>query len=220
MGGKPWLLIVQDMLRPAGLSAQMGSSSVMIERTGAPTTISSMPLPPQDIAPVTPYSALTPSPMMAQNAPMPIMEPSVMTPMPQGYNQPSYPSVIPAPVAYAPAYGMPCLTGAAAPQGPIVRHATAAKALSMNEIRNWTAPRGAELLSVLTQWTDNAGGTLYWKATASYIIPDDIRLSGTFAEAVGAVLSAFDASTPRPVGKLHPNAPKGPAVLVIEDSSN
>ncbi len=42
-------------------------------------------------------------------------------------------------------------------------------------------------------------------------------MHGTFPDAVTTLLTAYNDAAPRPVGKLHPNLPAGPSVLVVQN---
>ena len=51
------------------------------------------------------------------------------------------------------------------------------------------------------------------------LLPAPMRLHATFPDAVTQILMGYGAMDPRPVGKLHPNLPHGPSVLVVENYS-
>lgn len=80
----------------------------------------------------------------------------------------------------------------------------------------WEAPKGASLRQTLTQWSDQAGVELYWSSEFDFPLQSTVRLSGTFEDAVQNILTGLKDAQPRPIGRLHPNLPDGPAVLVIE----
>lgn len=86
-------------------------------------------------------------------------------------------------------------------------------------LRYWHAERGDSLKNVLQGWSDDAGVVLHWVAVSDYPLPAAIRVEGNFTDAITKVLSSYDESGPRPVGRLHPNLPHGPAALVVEPSS-
>lgn len=85
------------------------------------------------------------------------------------------------------------------------------------EILYWQAEPGASLRAVMTDWAGRANVALVWSSPRDYMLPAPVRMHGTFPEAVTNLLTVFNAADPRPVGKLHPNLPQGPSVLVIEN---
>ncbi|MAS88097.1 MAG: hypothetical protein CMH30_09015 [Micavibrio sp.] len=83
-------------------------------------------------------------------------------------------------------------------------------------IKTWTAPRNLTLRQVLESWSKEAGVQLYWRADYDYPLESDVSLQGTFEEVVEVLLKGFSEAQPRPIARLHPNEPDGPAVIVIE----
>lgn len=106
------------------------------------------------------------------------------------------------------------LTSAPAPAEKI---STAGNPYMMN---SWRAEKGDSLRNVLQGWSDNAGVQLQWSAPADYVLPEQVRLQGSYTDALGEVLEAYDENGPRPLGRLHPNLPAGPSVLIIEASNS
>lgn len=80
----------------------------------------------------------------------------------------------------------------------------------------WVAPRASTLRQVLTDWTREAGVQMQWSAQYDYPLMSDVQIGGTFEEAVETLLSGLVDAQPRPVARLHPNEPNGPAILVVE----
>lgn len=80
----------------------------------------------------------------------------------------------------------------------------------------WTAPRGSSLKTVLESWSDLEGVDLFWSSEFDYILAGDVNINGTYEDAVQTLLDGFSQAEPKPQGRLHPNLPNGPAVLVIE----
>lgn len=83
----------------------------------------------------------------------------------------------------------------------------------------WTAARGDSLKTVLMAWSDLAGVDLHWQADYDYPLQGDVNISGNFETATETLLAGFTQAAPRPVGRLHPNLPHGPAVLVVETNA-
>ncbi|NBX66763.1 MAG: hypothetical protein EBQ96_07195 [Proteobacteria bacterium] len=96
--------------------------------------------------------------------------------------------------------------------------ATTSASLASNT--NWTAPRNSTLRTILEDWSDRVGVELYWASEYDYPIQSAVNIQGTFEEAVQTLLKGLSQSRPRPLGRLHPNLPEGPAVLVIETRQN
>lgn len=85
------------------------------------------------------------------------------------------------------------------------------------EIRFWQAEKGASLRDVLTQWGAASGTRIYWNSPYDYRLPAALRTHATFPDAVTQILMAYQNMEPRPLGRLHPNLPDGPSVLVVEN---
>lgn len=83
-------------------------------------------------------------------------------------------------------------------------------------VRTWTAENGISLREALSEWSDEAGVQLHWASQYDYPLQSAVRLDGTYSQAVDMVLSGLADAQPRPLGRLHPNMPEGPAILVIE----
>lgn len=94
-----------------------------------------------------------------------------------------------------------------APPLPVLKNA-APKAV-------WTARPGATLRDVLTEWSVRAHVDLDWVTPYDYPIANAFTYKGTFSEAVNSLLSGYSRETPRPRGRLYPNLPAGPSVLMI-----
>lgn len=97
-----------------------------------------------------------------------------------------------------------------------VSYTPAAAAAPISAPQVWVAPRASTLRQVLTDWSREAGVQLQWSAQYDYPLMSDVQLTGTFEEAVETLLSGLVDAQPRPVARLHPNAPNGPAILVVE----
>lgn len=87
---------------------------------------------------------------------------------------------------------------------------------NLNSTVMWVAPRASTLRQVLTDWSREAGVQLQWSAQYDYPLMSDVQVSGTFEDAVENILAGLIDAQPRPVARLHPNEPSGPAILVVE----
>lgn len=85
------------------------------------------------------------------------------------------------------------------------------------QVSFWQADNNANLREVLSAWANQAGVEVIWDSGYDYKLPNSISLHGTFPEAVTRVFDLYGSAEPRPQGKLHPNLPKGPSVLLVEN---
>ena len=83
-------------------------------------------------------------------------------------------------------------------------------------IRLWTAPKDATLRRIVETWAYEAGVEVYWQSDYDYPMQAPVNIRGTFQEAITILLDGLREAQPRPVARLHPNLPDGPAVLVVE----
>lgn len=81
----------------------------------------------------------------------------------------------------------------------------------------WQADSKQDLREVLTTWSQTAGVEMIWDSGYNYKLPVDFTMQGTFQEAVDKIFALYGATEPRPKGRVHPNLPKGPSVLVVEN---
>ena len=99
-------------------------------------------------------------------------------------------------------------------------NATAAKNLEYvtydTTIRLWTAPTNATLRRIIETWASEAGVEVHWRADYDYPMQAPVSIQGTFEEALTTLLDGLSEANPRPVARLHPNEPDGPAVLVVQ----
>lgn len=89
--------------------------------------------------------------------------------------------------------------------------------LDADRVGLWQADSNRNLQEVLQEWAQKADVELIWDSGYNYKLPTSISMEGTFAEAVTKVFSLYGTAEPRPQGKLHPNLPKGPSVLLVEN---
>ena len=85
------------------------------------------------------------------------------------------------------------------------------------QVSFWQADSNRNLREVLTEWAEKAGVEVIWDSGYDYKLPTSLSLHGTFPEAVTKVFGLYGTTEPRPQGKLHPNLPKGPSVLLVEN---
>ncbi len=90
------------------------------------------------------------------------------------------------------------------------------RSFDANAVRDWAADSGSTLRQILSTWSREAGVQLYWSSEYDYPVQADVMLNGTYEKAVATLLDGLRDAQPRPLGRLHPNPPDGPAVLIIE----
>lgn len=97
-----------------------------------------------------------------------------------------------------------------------IKHAASVEVFDMNAVRDWSAPAGSTLRRLLTDWSQQAGVQLHWSSQFDYPIQTGIHMTGTYQKAVETVLDGLRDAKPRPLARLHPNLPAGPAVLILQ----
>ena len=118
-------------------------------------------------------------------------------------------------VATMPAAEMPATeVKATAEPAPMVSEV--AQPAYLDAAHSWSATSGQTLRSVLSEWSDKVGVQLHWENVYDYAIVSDWSYDGDYVHAVDGILTAFEGETPKPVGRLHPNAPTGPVILVVD----
>ncbi|MDD9900229.1 MAG: TcpQ domain-containing protein [Alphaproteobacteria bacterium] len=89
------------------------------------------------------------------------------------------------------------------------------KTSSSSADSQWQGGEGQTLRALLEEWSDTANVELYWSIDYDYRLDQDIALSGTYDEAVSAVLDRFSDARPQPYGQLH-NSGADKRVLVVK----
>lgn len=198
-GGRPWNVVLNDVLGQSGLSYNLNDKLVMINGMGAaPTVVAGVPgqpyAAPVPVAPpyAAPYAAPVPvaPPVMAQQpVPVAIAPPMMEVPVavPQGLPQPE-PLQIENPPVFVP--------------------------------QVWEARPGQTLRQLLQEWSARAGVELNWAAEYDYPVMASLNMTGTFEEAVRVLLGGFDAARPTPRARLHYNPAAGQSVLIVEATGN
>jgi hypothetical protein len=174
--------------------------------------LESLPPPEEDFAPMAPVA----DPVVFSQGPVPLMK-ALSPPPPE--------PVSPAPISVMPSsFSNQAMAPVTAPPGTVSAPMSdpvsgAAPAMDPFEIHFWQAEQGSSLKQVLDQWAGMAGVTVVWNTPYDYALPSRVKMHGTFANAVTNALMSYGSSDPRPLGRLHPNLPTGPSVLVIEHYS-
>jgi hypothetical protein len=110
-------------------------------------------------------------------------EPATPQPAPRSINVPRAPqaSIAAAPVAPAPA--------------PAVSAAPATVPAAMPVPATWDAKAGEDLKIVLSRWAERAGYDLQWQSEQDGKVAQDLKLTGSFEDAVGQLLAENSAAT-------------------------
>ncbi len=82
-------------------------------------------------------------------------------------------------------------------------------------VKTWTARPGYTLKEVMEDWGKISKVEVEWNSPYDYPINNAYLFKGTYEEAVKGLLSQYTRETPRPRGRLYPNLPQGPSVLMI-----
>ncbi len=91
--------------------------------------------------------------------------------------------------------------------------------LNLGEQKHWAAKPGQGLRETLLSWSKLANVELAWQDVNDAPIGSAFAYDGTFDQAVDSLLSLYGGGANEPHGKLYPNLPEGPSVLVISSSN-
>lgn len=190
-GGKPWPSVLSDSLSAAGLRADISGKAVLISKMAeyAPLTPTPEAVSPNNLLPVPVSSSAT--------------ETNEVQPLPLTDAQPAIP--VPATAKSVEAPSPVAETEKPVPQ--VIENA-ASKFM-------WTARPGATLKDVLSDWSKTAKVELDWVTPYDYPIGNAFTFKGTFEQAVDSLLGTYSQESPRPRGRLYPNLPEGPSVLMV-----
>lgn len=234
-GGKPWNIILKDAVSPYGFDVVIADKTAWVlpaskvdehKRSGQNSVAV---LPPDRSSGVAAIKEEVPGSFEASVAAEPLM-PLEINAMPEentssygnadleriGMNDaqytPSYPRRTPPAKQVAAEPEM-----ASAPTSLLPMDSTPATAgpFVLSDMDHWQANAGEGLNDVLATWSDKAGVRLLWQVSQDYKLPSTIQIRGTYPEAVTELLAAYSDARPQPQGKLYPNLPHGPSVLVV-----
>ena len=82
----------------------------------------------------------------------------------------------------------------------------------------WVAHSGQSLRAVLQDWSHQANVSLVWSSDFDYPLQTDIRIQGTYPDAVRTLLAGFGKAQPKPLGRLHNNTGVGAQPVLIIDT--
>ena len=87
--------------------------------------------------------------------------------------------------------------------------------VDLTVVRKWEAKPGVTLRDALGQWSRDANVELNWSTAYDYPINNAFYFEGNYGEAVDSLLSSYGGENPAPKGRLYPNLPDGPSVLMV-----
>ena len=204
-GGKPWQDVLKSALEPLDFDMQVNDTQILIyaKQYKAPTAT---PTP----------AATTQAPSAPPQSPEPIApddSDTIVVPQPKS-----------APTTTASADPLPLVDGQQSAQqqemavksaSPANDKALVASAMDLNATRKWQARPGTTLRQTLEAWSKDTNVELNWSTPYDYPINNAFYFDGKFTQAVDSLLSSYGGENPSPKGRLYPNLPEGPSVLMI-----
>lgn len=191
-GGKSWPLVLSDTLSAAGLRADVTGKAILISKMAG-------------YAPLSAASPASSGPVSSSPLPVPVSPRATLNkkdPLPLTEETPKAAA---SPTPAAPAAHAQATRESPAPEG----------VKSMTSESVWTARPGTTLRTVLAGWSRAAKVELDWVTPYDYPIANAFTFTGTFEQAVSSLLGTYSRETPRPRGRLYPNLPEGPSVLMV-----
>lgn len=142
-------------------------------------------------AAVAPKASPFGAPVPSQTVPMKWGEPIVLTPAKVAI-APASAASAPAGSASAPVVAAIPVTAPAVQAAPVLVAAIASpvQAEATPEV-SWKLVRGIALHTQLQKWATTAGWQLEWKLNRSWVVPADVKLTGTFDQALEQVINAL-----------------------------
>ena len=215
-GGQAWPAVLESMVNPLGYQVNIEGRVVRItgntEKSPSRASVPEATRRPQQIASYTPPTS-QPAPIMTdapQRSPIPLMnQKSEVYPSSRPYEAAASSATSP---IFHEAQAQPIKMASVEAQ-EVSRQKTVVPDVTQGQ---WTALSGASLKTVLQDWSNIEGVDLFWSSDYDYPLVGDVNITGTYEEAVQGLLEGFSEAKPRPIGRLHPNLPHGPAVLLIE----
>ena len=92
---------------------------------------------------------------------------------------------------------------------------TKAPVVDINATRRWEASPGKTLRETLEGWSSSAGAELEWMSPYDFPVDHAFVYEGKYGDAVESLLSLYSREQQRPRGRLYPNLPTGPSVLMV-----
>lgn len=199
-GGKPWPDVLSDMLAANGLQVVILGHVITVENSGAPASRASAPT----------YSRSASS-LVEEPTSLSIDDTASTSPTARELEQQER-GDLSASSSHASSHSSSypdtqvVAVGGAEAQAPVV---------DIQNRRRWEAMPGATLRETLEKWAKSAGAELEWMTPYDYPIKNTFAFQGRFDQAVNSLLGSYSREEQRPRGRLYPNLPEGPSVLMI-----
>lgn len=192
-GGKPWLDVLNEALAQHRLAAAISGRAVVI---GSPetATVSTEDQQPPIEQPANPVSLANPE-IPAEAGPADMIAP----PLVENENSEQVSQELPI---------------AQLEEKPGEKD-TGIPVMSEVDTGVWVARPGYTLRQVMKRWGKTANVEVEWNSPYDYPINNAFSFKGSYEDAVSSLLGQYSRETPRPRGRLYPNLPKGPSVLMI-----
>jgi len=104
---------------------------------------------------------------------------------------------------------MPAITETPSQVSPVI------PVMDVKITSKWEARPGVTLRQTLESWAKQSNVELNWSTPYDYPVNNAFYFSGSFSDAVQSLLSTYGGGKPSPKGRLYPNLPDGPSVLMI-----
>jgi hypothetical protein len=168
-GGKPWDQIINDMIAPAKLEANVEGKVVHIRQQGTGQRAEAQPMTQEELVRRDTIKDPGDAPQQQAVNSLAGIESAAGTPT----DEPVASEKLPLP--------------------PTAAETAAAAAPAQPEI--WNAKAGESLKETLTRWSDKAGVELIWMASYDYKIKTDISVENNFDGAIQSIANATDAES-------------------------
>lgn len=184
-GGKPWQTVLQTALAAKNLQARV--TAHIVEIGVITSSVPPIEAKPQLSVQDQQLVPTAPTPLVNSNTPVADIAQQDLPPVPVSSSTSSGPTPT-------------------APALPVV---------DLTSVSNWHAKSGTTLRDTLDLWSKMAHVELVWSTTYDYPVNNAFSFKGTFSQAVDSLLASYNQETSPPKGRLHPNLPNGPSVLII-----
>ncbi len=218
-GGKPWPHVLSDMLAESGLQVVIVGNVISVQRSGTPTADA----PAEKSVEAEQAMAAPVADKVEEPAQAPAKETSDDLPVPRTAYVPgsaSAPEASGAPTnIQTEAQVAEATELQAADEVPVATVAAptdkVAPVVDIQSSRRWEAEPGRTLRETLEKWSSSAGAEIEWMSPYDYPVEHAFVFNGKFDDAVESLLALYSRETPRPRGRLYPNLPTGPSVLMV-----
>jgi hypothetical protein len=218
-GGKPWPQILSDMLTGSDLQVVIIGNTVTVEKTSPSAGIRAASVPMRQAAEPAPRvdeSSSNDMPSASSNTKVARLSSEDAADLPVPLRSISLAEQA-AEARAAEAHEKRLVEGikaeASAPIAAVQGSQTSV--VDVQTSRRWEASPGKTLRETLEGWGSRAGAEVEWMSPYDYPVDHAFVYEGKFDAAVDSILSLYSREQQRPRGRLYPNLPTGPSVLMI-----